>query len=132
MYITLVIVAFVFYGLVYAWKSNIRIKQNRDSIYLLTWFLLATVVMGFRSIRVGTDTLSYANHFNVISSTSWSAIFRNLRFLRYNGLEFGYVCLAKLCSLVINDYAFFQLVLAIIYCFAMMSFLRENVSQRLF
>ncbi len=131
MYITLVIVAFVLYALAYAANRDTLMYQNRDSVYLITWFLLATVIMGLRSVNVGTDTLSYSNHFNDISSARWSTIFSNLHFLRYNSLEIGYVCLAKICSMVVNDYIFFQFVLAAIYCFAMMSFLRENVKSKI-
>lgn len=131
MYFTLVIVAFTFYGLVCAVKKDTWIYQKRDSIYLIIWFLLAAMIMGLRSVNVGTDTLSYANHFKIISAASWSEIFGNLRFLRYNSFEIGYVCLAKLCSILVNSYSFLQFVLSIIYCFAMLSFLNENVKSKI-
>ena len=131
MYFTLVIVAFTFYGLIYATGKNTLVYQNRDRIYLITWFLLAAMIMGLRSVNVGVDTLSYANHFKIISAASWSEIFGNLRFIKYNSFEIGYVCLAKLCSILVNSYSFLQFVLSFIFCFAMLSFLNENVKSKI-
>ena len=121
----------MFYGLVYAEKKDTITFKSQDNIYLITWFLLATVIMGFRSVNVGVDTLSYANHFKLISSTSWSEIFGNLHFIKYNSFEIGYVCLAKLCSILVNNYSFLQCIVSIIYCFAMLSFLKENVKSKI-
>lgn len=131
MYITLVMVAFLFYGLCYAGKKDTLIYKNRENIYLTVCFLLAALVMGLRGLTVGADTLSYYSKFNDISSSSWSRIFFNINLFRYNGLEIGYVFVAKVCSMIINDYAFLQFVLSIIYCFAMMNFLKENVSSKI-
>lgn len=131
MYVVLVITAFTFYGLVYTGKKGTLVYQKRDSIYLVTWFLLATVIMGLRGVNVGVDTLSYVNHFKTISSASWSKIFSDLRFIKYNGLEIGYVCLAKICSILVGNYNCFQFILSIIYCFVMLSFLNENVKSKI-
>lgn len=124
--------AFLLYGLAYGKKKGtINYNYNNYNFYLITWFFLAALVMGLRGLTVGVDTANYYSKFLDISSSSWSAIFRNTHYFKYNGLEMGYVCFAKICSIFVDDYIFFQFVLANIYCFTMMTFFKKTVKFKI-
>ena len=105
----------------------------RTSLKFLILVSIATIfIMGLRSVDVGADTINYSGKFNEISLTSWKKIFESLDgVLKYNGLEIGYVITAKVTSLIIDDYIFFQFLLALIYGLSMVLFFRENVKSKI-
>lgn len=69
--------------------------------------------LGFRTVSVGVDTETYRILFDIISNTDFTSI---LSGSYASTMEIGYALFMKICSLIINDYYFFQVVYSIIYC----------------
>ena len=80
-------------------------KKNKFSLVL--FFMVLTILVAFRHESVGNDTRNYIYYFESISMTPWSAL------VEYK-LEFGYVLLNKLVSMVSQDTQIFFAVAAII------------------
>jgi hypothetical protein len=78
--------------------------------------------MGLRNVSVGVDTSSYMQMFNNVSNMSIGEIFS------YNAFfdKIGFVLLMKLCSSVVDNYFFFQLVISFCYCFGMKRFFEKS------
>lgn len=93
-------------------------------IFLFTSFFAAACVMGFRGMSVGMDTPTYAWYFQEISKTRLLSLLSTDSF---NGtLETGFALLMKLCSYVVNDYFFFQILFSLAYCGLCCLFIYRN------
>ena len=131
MYVVLALSAFLVYALVYMKKDGKNIFKNRDKIYLTIFFAIATLILGLRSAKVGVDTQNYFRLYNDIIESSWQYIFLNLHGIEFDNLEIGYVVLAKISGIIVNDYYFFQLLIACFFCFSMMIFFKDDVNSNL-
>lgn len=48
--------------------SCLFLYKNRSKLLLIAAFLILVFYAGFRDLSVGTDTINYSNHFNLVSS----------------------------------------------------------------
>lgn len=101
--------------------------QNAKKMFLFIFFLVCSLIMGLRDQSVGVDTFQYVIHFNTYASKSWSEIFSSYSF-EYS-MEFGYIVLMKLFSLICDNYYFFQFCISTIYCFGIARFLYYSVDN---
>ena len=138
LYYILALSAFLIYALAYAkrdrgfaFQHKDNVYQHRDNVYLFVFFLFAALIMGLRSTQVGADTRHYEMLFDQIVATKWADIFSNLKGIKFEGLEIGFVVLAKTSGMLVNNYYIFQLLIACIYCFSMMSFFKDNVNSKI-
>lgn len=105
-------------------KNKLKIKNKK--IFLLLSFFALICISGFRSINVGVDTANYYDHYEIISNTSIMEICSTFRF---NSIEIGYNLLAKICSVCVSDYIFFQFIVSTICGVGMMHFIYNNVDN---
>lgn len=96
--------------------------MDRD-FFLVPLFLLLSLIMGFRAISVGVDTLNYYHTFMQISKMNFEDL---LIGFTYDDAEIGYVIFIKLISMLFDDYFAFQIITSFLFCFFMIFFIREN------
>lgn len=116
-------------------KNGILVLDRKQGLYgenhsyLMLFFILCAILIAFRSNLVGVDTIHYSKHFDTVSTLSFSEIrdYSN----RY-AIEIGYIFLMKLSSLIIDNYYFFQLIIASLYSLLMYRFFSKNTDNQLF
>lgn len=97
-------------------------KREIGSIQLILFWILCSLIMGFRSIEVGIDTPNYYYLCNQVSITPWTEIFRQW----YTwSMEIGYCVLIKLTYSIVNSYYFSQMVISFIYNYFIIRFIKK-------
>lgn len=120
-YIYLIIALLVLGILFYSVNNSSKSKGYVIASFVLIWF-----VMAFRNISVGTDTASYEEKFNLISNLEFYDILSS----RYVfAIESGFALIMKLCSLIVPNYYFFQIVLAALTVILYAKFICDNVNN---
>ncbi len=102
-------------------------RKYRRKVFVLFFFLLASLVMGFRDLTVGLDTNEYRNMWLYVTEQSYSTIFS--KYGIFTGIELGYALLMKVCSVVFNNYYYFQLLCAIVFCLSTATFIYSDVED---
>lgn len=100
--------------------------NTQKKLFLFFVFMLSTVIMGLRDVSVGVDTSAYKEKFEIIAHTSMLEIISNFY---TSSLEIGYVLFMKICSLVVDNYFFFQMVYAVIFSVLSAKFLYNNADN---
>lgn len=95
-------------------------EKLKIKIFFLSATLFLSLLMGVRSIDVGTDTCSYYNHYNIIS---YGNNFDLVKLHHSLDFEYGYIIYMKVVSLIFKDYVFFQIISSIIICGLLFRFL---------
>lgn len=121
-YILLLIITFCFFGL----KKSAN--TNQRDLCLKIVCLVLSLVMGFRGLNVGVDTASYADLFNQISRLSFMSII-SFKYQNVVSQEFGFVLSAKVSSMIIDSYYFYQILTAFVFNFLFIKFLKDNASS---
>ena len=98
-------------------------KVRKDRLFLGIVIFSCALLMGVRGGEVGVDTNSYQEIFDNISKSGFWDIVANRDDSR---MEIGYALLMKVCSCIINNYFFFQIVVSFLFCFGMGKFIRDN------
>ena len=127
MYIFIVIFIIIFivaFCAILKCKRFAAIQVKRCGLNML--FLLLALVMGLRGISVGVDTENYGNIFNSIAKVPLDDIFSGFF---YDSLEVGFVLYAKLISMIWNDYQFFLLVSAFLFCYLFKRFIEHSTNN---
>lgn len=127
----LVLIAFGARIFVYQKYKGRYVFHNRENLYLTVFFLSAALIMGLRNVSVGADTHNYSRYFEQISQSNWKQIIGNIRFLKYDSLEIGYVTFVKICSILNENYIFSQLILSLFFCLSMAYFYKDNVKSKI-
>lgn len=123
MYIGLVVLLVI---LNFAVLKNEKI-ENGDKKFIYIFFAICGLVMGLRNYTVGRDTVSYANIYYNVTNMDMSYILSD----KYDSkMEFGYVFMMKLCSLIKYDYFFFQFVVSMLFCLGMAKFVADNTEDK--
>ena len=102
-------------------NRNRSYEKNRKSYMFLLSCVLA-IIMGLRATTVGQDTLSYKNMFDTVSSIPIDMLFN----ISSYSSKIGYVLLMKVCSYIVNDYFFFQIVVSVLFCIGISKFLLDH------
>lgn len=105
-------------------KTTQRVNWKNRNFFLIPAFLGLFLVMGFRDISVGVDTYNYSLIFNSISRLPISSLLSG--FYTYD-VEIGFAILAKISSIITDDYYFFQVLISFLFCFLMYRFIRDNM-----
>lgn len=113
----------LFFALLLNQKARV---EKRIFFYVLLFSL--SLVMGFRSLQVGTDTPNYMDVFKDVARVDLLKL--HLHDTYKEELPFAY--LMKFCSYIINDYFFFQVVVSFVYCFGFLQFLFRFSSDFIF
>lgn len=121
MYLFLLILYFTMSAFYNIYVEHIGSIKTAKNIFLITVLGLASIIVGFRSIEVGVDTLTYYTLFNDFQNLKWSDIFCSYF---HSAIEVGYVVLMKLSSTFIPNYYFFQLLIAILTFYFIGSYLK--------
>lgn len=111
-------------------KTNPTKSKGFDLISMRILFVILFAIMGFRTVDVGVDTYNYSYIFQLISGASYAKLMSAGFF--YESMEIGYALLAKTCSLIVDDYYFFQVVVSGIFCLLCYNFIKENTSNYIF
>lgn len=119
-YIFLMIFLFLIY---YISRKKEGDQAQKNKFFLIAFFGACTLVMGFRNYTVGVDSYSYAVIYYNTAEKSLMDIILNSQSSR---METGYAVLMKLCSIIVEDYFFFQFVVSAIYCSCMAKFIYDN------
>lgn len=111
------------------WIKSVHRNKSRsfDLLSMRVLFLILFAIMGFRSVNVGVDTYNYSLIYQHISNASYKELISSG--FEYDAIEIGYALLAKTCSLIIDNYYFFQLVVSAIFCSLFYIFIKENTSN---
>lgn len=116
-------------------KNGILVLDRKQGLYgenhsyLMLFFILCAILIAFRSNLVGVDTIHYSKHFDTVSTLSFSEI---RDYANRCSIEIGYIFLMKLSSLIIDNYYFFQLIIASLYSLLMYRFFSKNTDNQLF
>lgn len=94
-----------------------------NSLFCKSFFLIISLIVGFRSLNVGVDTLTYSILYEELTRLSFSDIFTNFF---HEAIEVGYVLLMKICSIICPSYYFFQLTVALITYYLISDFIFKN------
>lgn len=113
--------------LFFALLLNQKIKVEKRILFYVFLFSLS-LVMGFRSLQVGTDTPNYMYVFKDVAQVDLLKL--HLHDIYKEELPFAY--LMKFCSYIINHYFFFQVVVSFLYCFGFLRLLYRFSSDFLF
>lgn len=106
-------------------KSTQKTNWENKNLFLIPAFFGLFFVMGFRGISVGADTYNYSLVFNSISKLPISNV---LSEFYPCDVEIGFAILAKISSIIIDDYYFFQVFISFLFCFLMYRFVRDNAT----
>ena len=101
-------------------------KNTQKKLFLLLVFLFSALIMGLRGESVGIDTYSYKEKFDIIARTDILEIISNFY---TSSLEIGYALFMKVCSLVVDNYFFFQMAYAVIFATLSAKFLHDNADN---
>ena len=107
-------------------KSTQKTNWKNKNIFLIPAFFGLFFVMGFRSISVGSDTYNYSLIFNSISKLPISSVLSE--FYTYD-VEIGFAILAKISSIITDNYYFFQVLISFLFCFLIYRFIRDNATD---
>lgn len=124
MYISLLLI--INFIAIICFYKNKRIKLKNKKFFLFLSFMVLIFISGFRSLEVGVDTLNYYKHFNIILNSSFFDICTSFK---YYSIEIGYNIVAKICSLIVPNYLFFQFVVSLICGIGMMKFIENNINN---
>ena len=117
---------YIFLCGLYYFLHNKYDNKNVNKIFLILLFIPCSIIMGVRSSNVGVDTWNYERMFYYFSTLSWREICSSFY---TDGIEMGFVLLNKLCSLIVDDYFFFQFVFSSVFCMLMALFIYNNSSN---
>ena len=120
-YVAISIVTYVF-----SKAQNPLVSKQVKQFYLNSIFLLLSLIMGLRGVSVGTDTESYQQIFHRIASSPVSL--DDIGFFN-DSIEIGFLLYTKVLSLICNDYQFFLLISAFIFCFLMKRFIEYSTKD---
>lgn len=79
----------------YIFKANSSDKNKR--IYIIIIGIILIIISGFRSIKVGADTLQFCRDFDNIKYIAWNSLIGETRY------EIGFVFFCKLLGIICND-----------------------------
>ena len=82
-------------------------EKLKAEIFYLSATILLSLIMGMRSIDVGTDTSSYYSHYNIIKNTTKFDLVKLHNSLDF---EYGYILYMKFISLIFKEYIYFQII----------------------
>lgn len=99
-----------------------NINKNRK-IFVILVFVVMCLIMAFRSVDVGVDTGNYKIIFDLMKNTSFIEITDNFY---TDSMEIGYALLMKVCSLICEDYYFFQVVISVLFSILAAKFILEE------
>lgn len=85
-------------------------KKTSIKLFLIPVFTLAFLIMGFRGIRVGTDTISYYRIFNSFHVLSFKEA-------KTEDIEYLWALLCWLVNQFVNSFVVFQLLISGLFCF---------------
>ncbi len=108
-------------------------QKFRRKIFLFSFFFIAILIMGFRALSVGTDTAEYKSIYFYVTQKNWQQVFKTYGI--FTQFEIGYAVLMKFCSMICDNYFYFQFVSSIIYCTGMAVFIysdTDDMIMRLF
>ncbi len=104
-------------------KYDQQSARNVKVILFNLLFVLLTLIMGLRGLSVGVDTINYLKIFNNIANTPLERLICNFF---YDDLEIGFVIYTKIIACIWNNYQFFLLVSAFIFCWSFKRFIRHT------
>lgn len=116
------IIALIIMGILFYSIDNLP----KNKAYVIASFVLIWFVMAFRSISVGTDTATYQEKFNLISNLK---IFDILSSRYVFAIESGFALIMKLCSLIVPNYYFFQIILSALTVILYAKFICDNIEN---
>ena len=102
--------------------NHFDVNRNRK-VFVILVFIVMCLIMAFRSVEVGADTSHYKAIFDLINNTSFREITSN--FYTYS-MEIGYALFMKVCSLIYEDYYFFQVVFSVLFSILAARFVLEE------
>lgn len=121
-YVTIVIWMLVLGFLTH--KSMFHFSDSvQKSVFTFGVLSLCAVVMGLRNVTVGVDTSSYKEIFDLVSDTSTTKLLQGYYF---QSIEIGYILLMKISSIWMDNYYFFQIIVAVLFCFGMRQFMIDH------
>lgn len=88
-------------------ELNIERKTKNEKKIILVFFFIFFLLLAFRSIDMGADTLNYLYYFNHFGQNSWFYVFN------YDG-DVGYILLNKIIYSLGGDFRFFLMFVAFI------------------
>ena len=100
-----------------------RYDKNYNVRFLVLSALCLVAIMGLRSLSVGVDTSTYSEYYYSVSNLSMKDIVSSFY---TQSMEVGYCIFIKICSLIVKDYFFFQIVYAVIFTALIAKFLYDN------
>lgn len=106
--------------------SNSKPKKNQDYLFLIISFLILFILVGFREMTRGNDTLAYINLFQKCEKYKWSILSIN------NYYETGYIVLNILISFFTNNLRVFMVLFSAYFNYATFSFIKKNSDNYLF
>lgn len=107
----------------------LRVNQGYNRrLFLAVFFFMTTFIMAFRGNSVGIDTMKYIAVYNQVSNLSLSEVFS----ISAYRMEILFVFLIKITASIIDNYYFFQFVVAAIYCYGITVFLKRNCTDLFF
>lgn len=96
---------------------------NGRKYFLIPVFTVLFLIMGCRSISVGVDTSNYSYIYREIVAIPFVDL---LDSFYVGSIEIGFALFAKISSLLLDDYYFFQLLNSFLFCFLMGKFIKDN------
>lgn len=110
MYIVLLVLLFFMYP--FFRKKSIQVAGKaimlNNKVYIIMVSSILIVLLGFRGLSVGIDTMSYNNIFNSINSLNFSQLFELKD-------EYGYILLQLFVGKVFGDFHFLLIIVAVVY-----------------
>lgn len=94
--------------------------KTKDSLFLILSFFVLFVVVAFREMTMGNDTLSYIKVFKECNNLKWNI-------LNYNSyFEKGYLVFNILLSYVCSNSRFFMIIMSAIFNYSVYNFIKNN------
>ncbi len=102
-----------------------RKKENNDKLFLIIVFSMFFILVGYREMTRGNDTISYLRLFEQCATNKWNVSIFN------NYYEFGYLIFNILVSYISNNSRFFLIVLSFLFNYSIYSFIKKNSNNYL-
>lgn len=125
--IYIVLILWILVSSVMCFGRKFDTQKNRV-IFMVFVFGFMGILMGIRGLSVGVDTEHYKSFYDIVSDMKFLDIVSNYYVA---SLEVGYAAFMKMCSVVLDNYFFFQIIHGFIFAGLSAKFLLDN-SENIF